>query len=513
MALMTLFVWGSLAGAARAVTVNFDAGSGIAFSYTENGITVASDVGGFYVRLGDNDGNMSPDLANNPGCCSTPYRFTYSGGVFSVAKWNFNPISGTHTFTASSGDVFVPGAGTVAPPSAGWTGITYFTWHATGSTPDIGVMDDLKFCPGDCNDGNPCTTDACDPDDGGADGNGCVHVNNTNSCDDGLFCNGADTCIAGGCDTHAGDPCAGGSECADNCNEGADSCFEAPGTACTADTNPCTGDACDGAGACVHPALGDGDSCDDGNTCTQDDVCTSGACAGTPTGQVCDDGNPCTLDTCDPMGGCIFDAPGRNGFVCDDGNTCTQSDACNNGMCQGFLAEADTDADGFCDRVENDAGCSITDPREIPPRSNAFAGAPGLGPGEALTTWAAPGLERVPRTTDPSCQATGVCGTVGYCTAGKIWDPCLVDTDCDQPANTCRLVVNYADVPSMTFGFVKTTRTASATAATPVTPGCSRKIDFTIDPGRPTNRYKIKTSGVIGGRTTRDADRFRIGNF
>ena len=100
---------------------------GIALSYTESGITVASDVSGFYVRLGDNDGNVSPDLANNPGCCSTPYRFTYSGGVFSVAKWDFNPISGTHAFTASSGDVFVPGAGTVSPPSAGWTGITYFT--------------------------------------------------------------------------------------------------------------------------------------------------------------------------------------------------------------------------------------------------------------------------------------------------------------------------------------------------------------------------------------------------
>src|SRR5687768_5391507 len=94
MAPVALLGWCASAAPAIAVTVNFDAGSGIALSYVESGITVASDVGGFYVRLGDNDGNASPDVANNPGCCSTPYRFTYSGGVFSVAEWDFNLVSG-----------------------------------------------------------------------------------------------------------------------------------------------------------------------------------------------------------------------------------------------------------------------------------------------------------------------------------------------------------------------------------------------------------------------------------
>jgi hypothetical protein len=88
-----------------------------------------------------------------------------------------------------------------------------------------------------------------------------------------------------------------------------------------------------------------------------------------------------------------------------------------------------------------------------------------------------------------------------------------VDADCDQPADTCRLVVNFAEVADLTFAFLKTTRTASATPATPATPGCSRKIDFTLDPSRTTNRIKIKTTGTIGGRRGRDADRFRIGNF
>jgi len=40
------------------------------------------------------------------------------------------------------------------------------------------------------------------------------------ACDDGLFCNGADTCLDGACDRHAGDPCAS----AGNCDEDADAC-------------------------------------------------------------------------------------------------------------------------------------------------------------------------------------------------------------------------------------------------------------------------------------------------
>jgi hypothetical protein len=183
-------------------------------------------------------------------------------------------------------------------------------------------------------------------------------------------------------------------------------------------------------------------------------------------------------------------------------------------MCQGFLAEADTDADGFCDRVENDAGCSITDAREIPPAlESPSPGRPGLGPGEALTTWAAPGLERVPRTTDPSCPGERRLRHGRLLHRGEDLGPVPRRYGLRPAAEHLPPGRELRRRPDMTFGFVKTTRTASATAATPVTPGCSRKIDFTLDPARPTNRFKIKTTGVIGGRTTRDADRFRIGNY
>ena len=65
-------------------------------------------------------------------------------------------------------------------------------------------------------DGNICTNDACD-------GAGfCAHPFNAGACDDGIFCNGSDSCAAGVCGTHAGDPCPdqvcheAGQVCADN---------------------------------------------------------------------------------------------------------------------------------------------------------------------------------------------------------------------------------------------------------------------------------------------------------
>ena len=51
-----------------------------------------------------------------------------------------------------------------------------------------------------CDDENPCTDDIC-----GEDGF-CRYLYNTNSCDDGINCNGIDTCGCGTCN-HMGDPC------------------------------------------------------------------------------------------------------------------------------------------------------------------------------------------------------------------------------------------------------------------------------------------------------------------
>jgi hypothetical protein len=55
-------------------------------------------------------------------------------------------------------------------------------------------------------------------------------------CDDTLFCNGAETCIGGYC-VHAGNPCASGSVCANDCNEAVDNCNATPATPCPDDAN------------------------------------------------------------------------------------------------------------------------------------------------------------------------------------------------------------------------------------------------------------------------------------
>ncbi len=77
------------------------------------------------------------------------------------------------------------------------------------------------------------------------------------SCEDGMFCNGVDTCDgAGHCNGHSGDPCTGSGECTDTCNQlggGSGNCLSPAGTACLDDGNLCTRDACDGAGSCAHP--------------------------------------------------------------------------------------------------------------------------------------------------------------------------------------------------------------------------------------------------------------------
>ncbi len=131
--------------------------------------------------------------------------------------------------------------------------------------------------PKNCNDGNACTDDSCDP----VSGN-CVHVNNTASCSDGNACTTGDMCSNGVC---AGTPV--------NCDDG----------------NPGTDDSCNTAtGACVHTP--NSNACDDGNACTINDVYSNGLCSGTPIN--CDDGNLCTTDSCNTATGVCVHTPVPN---------------------------------------------------------------------------------------------------------------------------------------------------------------------------------------------------------
>jgi hypothetical protein len=193
-------------------------------------------------------------------------------------------------------------------------------------------------CPPDCDDGNVCTLDTCDPATGTCvhtpacdDGNSCT----TDSCDQTLGCRHAPVADGTVCDDHS--PCTVGDHCvAGTCTGQLSSCDDhniCTSDACNTQTgqcnhtaidcndgDTCTTDACDTeSGSCVHTPV----NCSDGNACT-DDTCSQGVCAHTP--RVCDDGLSCTQDSCDPAIGCIFKP------LCDDGNACTD-DTCSQGVC------------------------------------------------------------------------------------------------------------------------------------------------------------------------------------
>lgn len=138
------------------------------------------------------------------------------------------------------------------------------------------------------------------------------------------------------CDTPAdcddGNPCTDDA-CVDNLCE-----YSNTIGACADDGNPCTDDICSG-GACTHPN-NDSNACTDNNDCTTD-ACVSGECQSTysPAGGCCnsdadcDDGNPGTTDLCTgaPGGVCSNEV---NSTCATDGD-CNDSDACTTDACVG----------------------------------------------------------------------------------------------------------------------------------------------------------------------------------
>ncbi|MCP4593903.1 MAG: hypothetical protein GY842_24475, partial [bacterium] len=176
-------------------------------------------------------------------------------------------------------------------------------------------------------------------------------------CDDGLFCNGAETCVGGAC-TPGSDPCPGQS-----CDESGDVCVDC------LDNADCDDDVyCNGAETCVSGSCQAGSAidCDDGIACTADS-CNEGAdaCDNTPDDAQCDDDVFCNGDeTCNASSGCesgsdpcpgqYCDEPGEvcyecetNG-ECDDGLFCNGAETCAGGAC---VAGADPCPGQSCDEA------------------------------------------------------------------------------------------------------------------------------------------------------------------
>jgi len=146
------------------------------------------------------------------------------------------------------------------------------------------LVDVACRAPAEPNPANPCQE--CDPmspstwtDD------------DTNACDDGLYCNGAEVCTAGACLAAGPDPCAADAwSCTNACDEAADACLVDAaacliGGTCRAigeidPANPCQ--------ECAPPASqttwtpDDTNTCDDGDACTAADACSAGTCSGAP---------------------------------------------------------------------------------------------------------------------------------------------------------------------------------------------------------------------------------------
>lgn len=135
-----------------------------------------------------------------------------------------------------------------------------------------------SYCdsPSDCDDGNRCTNDQCEP-------------------------NGGPVQFTWHC-THSpssGGPCAPDNQCLENgrCEVGV--CVGGISIDCN-DFNSCTVDGCDPATGCTHV----GTDCNDGDPCTLDQCTDLGGCDHLAVD--CTDGDACTDDACDSgAGGCV----------------------------------------------------------------------------------------------------------------------------------------------------------------------------------------------------------------
>jgi cysteine-rich repeat protein len=201
-----------------------------------------------------------------------------------------------------------------------------------------------------CDDGNDIAFDGCEP--------SCVFTCVEDAeCDDGVACNGAETCgETNACE--AGEPLAAGTACSTDdvpdgvCRAGA--CVSAgcgnsvvDGDEQCDDGNEMDGDGCDVDCTFSCEAAAD---CDDGSVCTGEESCdpeTHACVEGTPL--ECMDSSPCTEDSCDPTEGCVFPLIDMDG----DGQASTDLGACGTD-CNDMRDDVYDGAPELCDGIDHD---------------------------------------------------------------------------------------------------------------------------------------------------------------
>ncbi|MSP92825.1 MAG: hypothetical protein EXR79_13645 [Myxococcales bacterium] len=320
-----------------------------------------------------------------------------------------------------------------------------------------------------CDDGKPCTDDACVLQTGA-----CGNVANTAPCDDGNACTAGDACAASQCKAGKATDCNDGNPCSDDaCDPQSGACKSAAnvapcsdGNACTVsdvcgagvckpgatkgcdDNNGCTNDGCDvSQGTCTHVA--NTSACNDANECTLGDQCAATSCkSGAP--KSCDDGKQCTDDGCDKASGnCAYAA---NAAACDDGNKCTLADKCALGACAPGTLVACDDKDACTNDSCNPASGTCLFSPKVGCGGNC-AKAIDCSDGNACTTdECTSGKCAFPANT-ASCDDANPCTVSDVCASGTCkpgapkpcddGNPCTNDS-CNASIGQCAYVNNTA---------------------------------------------------------------------
>ncbi|MEZ4221186.1 MAG: hypothetical protein R3B13_09660 [Polyangiaceae bacterium] len=254
-------------------------------------------------------------------------------------------------------------------------------------------------------------------------------------CDNGVFCDGAETCVAGKC--VSGTP-----------------------VVCADDGKSCTAEVCDNTTNTCKTVLQDA-ACSDGLLCTGTEKCdplasgadaVTGCVVGTPV--VCNDGISCTVDSCsDALGKCVFtlsNAACDNGVYCDGAEVC---DPPNGAAGTGCKAGTPIDCeDGIgctvnscdetlksCKATANHAACSdnlYCNGAEVCDLTQGCIAASAVSctPDSVACT-----VEACDETlkTCTSTPSNGLCSSGQICTAsGCITVACTQNSDCDD-LNPC----------------------------------------------------------------------------
>jgi hypothetical protein len=369
-----------------------------------------------------------------------------------------------------------------------------------------------------CDDGNPCTVNACTPT-GGCDFS--MPSGPNTPCNDGSLCTTGDTCSGTSC---VGTPvvCPTPDQCHTQgvCSPLTGTCsnpVKQDGSGCNYDNNACTTDTCQSGvcqagaatvcptpdqchdpgscnpmtGICSNPPKGNGSLCNaDNNLCTGPDTCQSGVCqAGAAV--TCGASDQCTTGgTCNPSTGICSGSPKPNGTACNDSSACTRTDTCQDGACRGSNPVVCTPLDqchnagacnpmtGVCSNPAKTDGSGCNDGNACT-RTDACQGGTCRG-GNPVTCLAA-----------NQCRGAGVCDpATGSCSnPPKTGSQCNDDMPCTYE-DTCTSEGACVGKKIVCDSDDTATRTCNGTATCDVVP----KPGAACDDGNPCTKGDVRKS-------------------